>query len=107
MIFKSLIPRRLTAACSRTWFSVACGAVWLCVIGTGMAALWKYESLPGARLAVPASWPSGSHISRVSGVATLVMFAHPRCPCTRASIGELEKLMAQSHGLVRAHVVFY
>ena len=92
---------------NRAWFPFACGAAWLGVVVTGLAGLWHYESLPGARLAVPAGWPSDSHISRVSGEATLVMFAHPRCPCTRASIGELEKIMAQSHGPVRAHVVFY
>jgi hypothetical protein len=34
------------------------------------------------------------------------MFAHPRCPCTRASIGELALLMAGSQGLVNAHVLF-
>ncbi|MGB8352868.1 MAG: hypothetical protein WCD79_03190, partial [Chthoniobacteraceae bacterium] len=107
MTFKSLIPRRLAALCNHAWFSVVCGAVWLAVVGAGMAVLWNYENVPGARLAVPGEWPSASRISRMPGEATLVMFAHPRCPCTRASIGELEKLMAQSHGPVRATVVFY
>jgi len=34
------------------------------------------------------------------------MFAHPRCPCTRASIGELESLLARCAGQVSAHIVF-
>jgi hypothetical protein len=34
------------------------------------------------------------------------MFAHPHCPCTRASLGELERLMAQVPGRLSAHVVF-
>jgi hypothetical protein len=34
------------------------------------------------------------------------MFAHPRCPCTRASIGELAQIMAQAAGGLSAHVVF-
>jgi hypothetical protein len=34
------------------------------------------------------------------------MFAHPRCPCTRASLGELEKIMARCQGAVDARVVF-
>jgi hypothetical protein len=35
------------------------------------------------------------------------MFAHPKCPCTRASIEELSTLMARSQGLVDARVVFF
>src|SRR5882724_1733252 len=34
------------------------------------------------------------------------MFAHPRCPCTRATLGELELVMARCEGLLNAHVVF-
>jgi len=34
------------------------------------------------------------------------MFAHPHCPCTRASLGELERLLAQAPGRLSAHVVF-
>jgi len=35
------------------------------------------------------------------------MFAHPRCPCTRASINELAVLMAQCEGKLNAHVAFF
>jgi hypothetical protein len=34
------------------------------------------------------------------------MFAHPRCPCTRASIGELEQLMSDCQGRLEAQVWF-
>ena len=34
------------------------------------------------------------------------MLAHPRCPCTRASIGELAILMNRLKGRVRATVLF-
>jgi hypothetical protein len=34
------------------------------------------------------------------------MLAHPHCPCTRASIGELALLMAHSQGRVTAYVLF-
>jgi hypothetical protein len=35
------------------------------------------------------------------------MFAHPRCPCTRASVEELNRLLAQSNGRIDAHVLFF
>jgi hypothetical protein len=37
---------------------------------------------------------------------TLVMFLHPHCPCSRASIGELAVLMAHCQGRVVVHLLF-
>jgi hypothetical protein len=36
----------------------------------------------------------------------LLMFVHPECPCSEASLGELERLMARCQGKLRATVVF-
>jgi hypothetical protein len=81
--------------------------IWLGSAGLGLAYLWRVENVPGARLAVPASWPAASTISRTSNLPVLVMFAHPKCPCTRASVEELSRVMARNQGRVRAEVVFY
>jgi hypothetical protein len=35
------------------------------------------------------------------------MFAHPNCPCSRASVGELAIIMARSPEKLDAHVFFY
>lgn len=35
------------------------------------------------------------------------MFAHPRCPCTKASLAELESLAAKAKNRFHATVVFY
>jgi hypothetical protein len=35
------------------------------------------------------------------------MLAHPQCPCTRASLRELELLMAKLNGCLTAKVLFY
>ena len=37
---------------------------------------------------------------------TLVMLAHPHCPCTRASVGELAEVMARVQGRADAFVLF-
>ena len=107
MTLKSLVPRWLAALCNQSWFPIVCGAVWLGTTVAGLGILWASENTPGVRMAVPAQWPVASRISPAPGIATLVLFAHPRCPCTRAGVGELEKLMAQCAGRVRAHVIFY
>jgi hypothetical protein len=84
----------------------AVGALWLSMIATGVGMLWNYESTPGTGAAAPGSWPTASHIKPDADRATLVMLAHPHCPCTRASIGELARLMTQARGRVTAYVLF-
>ena len=34
------------------------------------------------------------------------MFAHPHCPCTEASVGELNRLLVRCQGPVAVHVLF-
>jgi hypothetical protein len=81
-------------------------ALWLSATGVGIGLLWDYENTPGTASAAPALWPAASSLRRSAGGATLVLLAHPHCPCTRASIGELSRLMAQAEGRLTAHVLF-
>jgi hypothetical protein len=101
------LPRPLIPRSKSTWVTLACSAVWLLSTVGGLAFLWTYENTPGTRLAVPASWPAGSQIPHAAGTATLVMFAHPRCPCTRASVDELTGVLEQYPGRAQVYVVFY
>ncbi|HEX8139221.1 MAG TPA: hypothetical protein VF544_16780 [Pyrinomonadaceae bacterium] len=80
--------------------------LWLVAVCFGLSVLWGYESTPGVSAQPPRAWPSDSSIPRAQGSATLVMMAHPHCPCTRASIGELASLMAHTEGHLKAYVLF-
>jgi hypothetical protein len=82
---------------------VALGAVCVLVIGL-MGGLWRYKTTPGAAAVAPSAWPTGAGLPLDSERLTLVMFAHPMCACTRASLAELRELMGQ--GGVRAMVLF-
>lgn len=84
----------------------AAGALWLLMVGAGTGVLWNYESTPGVAAATPDRWPAASRVKPAADRATLVMTAHPHCPCTRASIGELARLMTQAQGRVTAYVLF-
>lgn len=79
---------------------------WATAVGVGLAALWRYESTPGRAAQPPARWPADTGLTRRAGMPTLVLFAHPHCPCTRATIAELAKLMTECHGEVDALVLF-
>ena len=79
--------------------------VWFVAVVAGLSFLWAYENAPGVAAAAPSRWPNDSRIKPAPGKATLVMLTHPHCPCTRASIEELDKLMAHSQGRLSAYVV--
>ena len=81
-------------------------AVWLAVVAAVLVRMIAYSNVPGAAGMPPAEWPAESRLPRPAGQPMLVLFAHPRCPCTRASLGELERLMAQAQGRLVAQVLF-
>ncbi|HYV66235.1 MAG TPA: RedB protein [Myxococcales bacterium] len=83
-------------------------AAWLAAVAGGFAFLLRYKNTPGqAGGAAPELWPAGSAIARTAGRATLLLFAHPRCVCTRASLAELNKMMASFQGRLDAKVLFW
>src|SRR4051812_30924255 len=82
-------------------------ALWLGAVAGGLGLLLQYKNTPARELAAPSTWPAASILEHDPARPTLLMFAHPRCACTQASVGELALLMAHSQGLVDAHVFFY
>lgn len=82
--------------------------LWGVVVVGGFAYLGKYKAMPGPGrdAEVGMTWPIESALIRRNNRATLVMFVHPQCGCSRASISELGKLMTQIQSQVVAHVVF-
>jgi hypothetical protein len=81
--------------------------LWLLAVGTGFAMFLNYQNTGGSSGTTSARLPAGARLDQTSGRDTLVMFAHPRCPCTRASIDELNRLMARVSDRVNAQVWFY
>ena len=91
----------------KKFFLTAClGVTWIAAVAFGLSFLLRYESTPGRVGVVGASWPATSSIQRSGPNPTLVMLAHPHCPCTRASVGELAQIMADAHGKLDAYVLF-
>ncbi len=85
---------------------VILGGVWVLAVVAGLGVLYDYENRPGAPASPAGQWPAESRIPRDPEKHTLVLFAHPWCPCTTATIGELEILMARGRGQITARVLF-
>jgi hypothetical protein len=92
---------------TKTVLTVLLGLAWAGTAVFGGYALLKYENSPGKVGHALLSWPADSRVQLSTDRPTLVMVAHPQCPCTRASVAELAQLMAHVQGKVRVYVLFY
>ena len=79
---------------------------WAAVAVLGFWGLAVYETRPGCEADPPPNWPYGSRLRRDPGRPTLLMFLHPHCSCSRASLEELAGLLPANSYDLRAFVVF-
>jgi hypothetical protein len=95
------------ASRDRTPALLASAAVlWLIFVSAGFGLLLQYGATPArGALEPPERWPAVTHVARATSLPTLVQFVHPRCSCSRASLAELERLMARLAGRAEARVV--
>lgn len=103
----SVLPRSVLPAGGRRFrFALPVLTIlWLLACIAGLVALWRYKTTPADDGSPPTRWPADSAIARVAGQPTLFMLVHPRCPCSRASLSELNQVMNRVRG-VTATVVF-
>jgi hypothetical protein len=87
------------------WLSVL-GVCWLGAVGAGLAVVRAYDNAPGVSADAPARWPVGSRLVLSTTEPTLVMLAHPMCPCTRASLDELAEALARANRAAKSYVLF-
>ena len=101
-----VLPVRVAAGRGGRLAWLALIVAWLFLVLLGMFALQRYKSTPSAQNDAPALWPSESQIHRSAGRPALIMLAHPHCPCTRASLAELSRLVTRLAGRLDVHVLF-
>src|SRR5881409_1281761 len=85
---------------------LAASVTWLALVVVGLGILLRYSLTPGRQGDPPSVWPAASRIDRPADGYTLVLAAHPHCPCTRATLQELAVIMTRCHGRVAARVLF-
>jgi hypothetical protein len=84
----------------------AFAGIWILAVVAGLSVLWAWENTPGAAGDAPSQWPAESGLSRATDAPTLVLFAHPQCSCTRASLGEFAEILARATTPPRTYIVF-
>lgn len=81
-----------------------CG--WGALVLAGLAWMGERDHAAGERGRIPTEWPAQSRLLRDREHPTLLVFAHPHCPCTVATLAELEQIVARSGERLRVEVVF-
>jgi len=80
--------------------------VWSVSVLLSFGVLAQYSATPGPVGQPIDHWPSTTSIARGVDRATLIMFLHPHCPCSRASLEEFSRIIAQPADRLNSHIVF-
>lgn len=95
-----------TSSPTQRWaYGLAAG--WLLAVLCGLVWLARYANTPADTAEPQSTWPTNSQIALNTKLSTLVIFAHPHCPCTRASIAELAKIAAKAPGRFAGSVALF
>lgn len=80
--------------------------VWVVLVLAGSWALLRFNFEAGSKGTIPKTWPDGTKLP-YPHEPTLVLAVHPRCACTRATLGELQIILARAKAHVVADVLMY
>ncbi|HVU87166.1 MAG TPA: hypothetical protein VHD36_07585 [Pirellulales bacterium] len=100
----TIAPAPLQTRGARRWLIIGL-SIWSILVLAGLVALERYANAPGETRDPPRTWPIESQITR-DGRPTLLLFAHPCCACTRATLAELARLAARCGDDVDLHALF-
>jgi hypothetical protein len=84
-------------------FSIVC---WALGVAVGLVTLLRYSNTPGVLASPPAEWPSNVLVARSPQRSNLLLFIHPQCPCSRASLDELARIIACCRNAVQTTIFF-
>jgi hypothetical protein len=80
--------------------------VWLSICAFLTIQLIEFGTRPGQKAQIGGEFPADSKIKLAPGKFTVVAFLHPQCPCSKASVGELEELMGRCDHNATAYALF-
>ncbi|MEX2670883.1 MAG: hypothetical protein WD294_02105 [Phycisphaeraceae bacterium] len=68
--------------------------MWAVGVGYGLHQMYGYATTPGATADAPRHLSEATSLELDANTTHMLMFVHPQCPCTKASLRELERLQA-------------
>lgn len=100
-------PGRFFQVCFPGFFQLL-GISWFVLVFIFLSYFYYVVHKPANPGSSPSSWPPNDWIKASSGIPTLILAVHPRCPCSDDTLTELGKLQTTlgSHQL-EIHLLFY
>ena len=80
--------------------------MWVSALGAGYYILLDYHHSPSLSGQVPSVWPAASQLTLHSNTPTLLVMLHPHCGCSKATLNELEKILARTRERLSVEMVF-
>lgn len=89
------------------WVRIAL-CCWLLIVVVGMIFLIDYAVKPGHTIPPPERWPSESRLHPDTSKRNLIVFLHPKCPCSHATLAQLSNVKSapDRHELTVQFVVY-
>lgn len=81
--------------------------IWLALLVGGFGVLLHYSNAPGPAGRDLQNWPAAASVPLSTPNWTLTLFAHPQCPCTQATVENLNRLLAKTQNKLTVHIFFY
>jgi len=80
-------------------------AIWVLFTAAGLGALSFYAFTGSPPAHAAQQWPANALVALDPARPVLVLFLHPRCPCSSASIAELDRVLSRHPGAFRSYAV--
>jgi hypothetical protein len=94
----------ITPPAKRPYFGLM---AWGFALVIGFGALVTYQMRAGSPAELPTEWPRDVGLPFDGRRSNLVMFAHPRCPCSEASLEELKVILTRGREDLTATMCFF
>lgn len=87
-------------------FGILGMALWLGLVALGMGKLNAYANTPGERANASTTFPLLSRVQTEKGKSTLILFVHPKCGCSVATVAELARLFPKISSQTVVNIIF-
>lgn len=81
--------------------------MWALLVVGGFTALLNYQARPGAKETAPARWQLHTNFSLDQKKFNLIVSLHPQCPCSAATVEELNAILAQTASLMHVQILLF
>ena len=91
----------------RTGGRILLCAIWAAGVAYCLYEATVYSTTSEATVAAASKWPANTGLRRATDRPTLVLTLHPQCPCSRATLEELARLLAQIATPLHVEILLY